>query len=669
MSLRPDRRPTRRLRAPGAGDLPAAGLVLSVLVLAGLALAACGGEPAADGADGAMAPGPAWSPAPSHWPAWGGDAGGTRHSPLDAVHRGNVDELEVAWTFRTGERGRNARDGGDLTFESTPLHFEGRLYLTTGFSEVVALDPVTGRSLWRFDPGVDRGRSYSEVTSRGVAAWRDPEAEPGAPCASRVFVGTIDGRLLALDAATGRPCRSFGDGGEVALWRLAGVEPGDRGDYQVTSAPAVVEGRVVVGSSIGDNTSVDTGDGSVRAFDARTGELEWVWNPLRVRGPGEVGAANAWSTFSVDRELGRVFVPTGSASPDFWGGFRRGEDVWASSVVALDAASGRQEWGFQTVHHDLFDYDVAAQPSLATVTRDGDSVPVVVQPTKAGFVFVLGREEGTPVFGVEERSVPESHVPGEEDWPTQPHPTAPPPLVDDRGVDPERPWGPDSAHVEACARLAEGYRYDGLFTPPSLRGSLLFPGGAGGTNWGSAAVHPARDLLVVPTNRLGTLVRLVEPDSAEAAARELRRRGAGDVEVGRQRGAPYAVVRTPWVVDGLPCTPPPFGRLTAVDLETGTVRWRVPKGGGERGSAGVGGPVVTGGGLVFVAGTADGTIRARDVETGELLWRAELPRAAMATPMTYRGADGRQYVAVAAGGHGKWGLETGDFLVAFARPR
>ncbi len=638
-----------------------AGAAAQTTVRVGLAAVAISCAPAAPStADAAP------QAARSDWPAYGADAGGTRYSALDQIHRGNVAALAPAWIFRTGELGQGAADGADLTFETTPIHFEGRLYLSTGLNEVIALDPVTGAELWRSDAGADRREGYSEVTSRGVAAWRDAAAAD-APCAARIFTGTIDGRLLALDAATGRRCASFGEGGEVALWRLAGIEPGEVGDYQVTSAPAVVGDVVVVGPSIGDNFNVDTGDGSVRGFDARSGAPIWSWSPLEDRVPGRVGAANAWSTLSADAERGLVFVPTGSASPDFYGGLRPGDNRWANSVVALDAASGRLVWGFQTVHHDLFDYDLAAQPTLATVTLRGGPRSVVVQPTKTGLLFVLDREDGTPVFGVEERPVPSSDTPGEAASPTQPFPRAPAPLIADSGIDPARPWGATPEHAAACARLARGHRYEGTFTPPSLEGSLLYPGNGAGTNWGSAALDPARELLVIPTTRFGTLVRLIEPEAAADSARQARATG-DEAEVSRQRGARYGMLRRTWMADGILCTPPPWGVLTAIDLGTGEKRWEIPLGERDTGLPSSGGPIVTAGDLVFMAGTPDQMFRAYDIDTGEVLWRAELPRAGIATPMTYLGEDGRQYVVVAAGGHGKWGLEPGDHVVAFALP-
>jgi quinoprotein glucose dehydrogenase len=609
--------------------------------------------------------------ATSDWPAYGGDAGGTRYSPLADLHVGNVAGLQVAWTYRTGELGQDARDGGKLTFEATPIHFEGTLYLPTAFGAVIALDPVRGTERWRHDTGVDRSGGYSEVTSRGVAAWRDPDADPDAACAARILYGTIDARLVALDAASGAPCEGFGDGGSVDLFAYADIAAGERGNYQVTSAPAVVDGVVVVGSSIGDNWSADTGDGSVRAFDARSGRLLWTWAPIARDGEGRrTGAANAWSTMSVDPDLGMVYVPTGSASPDFFGGLRPGRNEWANSVVALRARTGEQVWGFQTVHHDLFDYDVAPQPLLADVSVEGETRSVVVQTAKTGLVFVLDRATGEPVFGVEERPVPTSTTPGEVAAATQPFPTAPAPLIDDAVVDPANPWAPDEEGRRVCRAMAAGARYEGMFTPPGLDGIVQFPGNAAGTNWGGAALDRERGLLIVPTLRYATLVRLIPGDSVDAA--RARNRAAGSpFEIARQRGTAFGMMRQSWIrPNGLPCTPPPWGVVTAIDLGTGDVAWERPFGdvgaGPEAGAPLLGGPIATAGDVVFMAASFDGHIRALATEDGRELWKARLPAAGIATPMTYRGEDGRQYVVIAAGGHGKAGLPPGDYVVAFA---
>lgn len=612
------------------------------------------------------------SPLPSTWSHYGADAGGTRYSPLADIDRTNVAGLAQAWVFRTGELGEGSAEGVDeLTFETTPVLFEGSLILTTGFGAMLGLDPVTGAERWRHDPAVPRDRRYSEHTNRGVAVWRDPAATTSVPCAARAFVGTLDARVVAVDARGGTRCAEFGDEGVVDLKPLAGVEPRS-GDYQITSAPTVVRDVVVVGTSIGDNWSADTGPGTVRGLDARSGRVLWAWDPIGRTDatPGRVGAANAWSSFVSDPERDLVFVPTSSPSPDFYGGLRTGSNRWANSVVALRASTGEMAWGFQTVHHDLFDYDVAAPPLLLDIEVDGRTVPAVAQANKTGFVFVLDRETGQPLRPVQERPAPWTQVPGERASQTQPWPTHPAPLIDEIALDPERPWGVDSSHVARCAATAQGFRYDGFFTPPSLAGSVLYPGNGAGTNWGGTAWEPTRGLLIVPTSRFATLVRLFPRErlqEAESLAEE------GDIEMGMMRGAPYVMVRRTWAVDGMACTPPPWGRVTAIDMASGEARWTVPWGEGpsgfeEAGFVGAGGPIATAGGLVFIAGSWDERIRALDIDTGETLWSAPLPRAGMATPMTYRGRDGRQYVVIAAGGHAKMGKEIGDYLVAFALP-
>lgn len=625
------------------------------------ALALCAGcaaaprqGPAQDGAGG--------------WPAYGGDPGGTRYSELAQIHRENAGGLALAWSYRTGELGEGAAARDKLTFEATPVLFEGSLVLSTAFGRVIALDPATGAERWTFDPRVDRARRYSELTSRGVSAWRDPRAAAGAACAARVFVATVDARLMALDARSGQPCADFGEGGTVRLSAGLGVE--GSGDYQVTSPPAIADEVVIVGSSIGDNWHVDTGPGVVRGYDARTGALRWSWDPLP-RQPGRVGAANAWAPLSVDLERGLVFVPTSSPSPDFYGGLRPGDDRHANSVVALRAATGALVWSFQTVHHDLWDYDLAAQPALVSIRRGGREIPAVVQATKTGFVFVLHRETGEPLFPVEERAVPPSTVPGEQASPTQPHALLPRPLMPQGGLGPDEAWGPTEADRQACRALLERHPAGPLYTPPTLAGAVAYPGNASGTNWGSVAYDHQRQLLVLNTSRLATFVRLVPQEDLERTRAEARAAGV-DAEFGPQRGAPYAVMRyTLLSPSGTPCNPPPWGTLAAVDLGTGKVRWEVPLGEifGIRGTPNAGGPIVTAGGLVFIGATMDQRFRAFDVETGAEVWSTALPASAIATPMTYRLPNGDQFVVIVAGGHGKMGLPVADHVLAFRLPR
>jgi len=630
----------------------------------------------------ALAAAAAARPPADQWAAYGGDAGGSRYSPIAQITRANVSRLAPAWSYRTGERGQDARDGHKLTFEATPILVDGRLYLATAFGKVIALDPATGRELWTFDPKVDRQGRYSEVTSRGVSAWRDPDAAAGAPCRVRILAGTIDARLIAVDAATGAPCAEFGAGGTVDLRR--GLEVKSPPDYQVTSPPAVVGRTVVVGSSIGDNWHADAGPGVVRGFDAGTGAWRWSWHPLLPASPGTsflAGAANAWSVLSADPALDLVFVPTGSPSPDFYGGLRPGDDRHANSVVALRASTGALVWSFQTVHHDLWDYDVAAQPVLVTARRDGRDSNAVAVPTKMGSLFVLDRASGRPLFPVEERPVPRSDVTGETAWPTQPFPVRPRPLMPHEGLTPETAWGATEGDRAECRALAERYRTGPIFTPPSLQGTITSPGNGSGTNWGSAAFDRDRRLLVLNTTRLLTLVQLL-PREAFEAARAASEKAGEDWEYARQRETPFGMRRRTLLSStGLPCNPPPWGTLAAVSLDTGDVVWEVPLGGapdahpmravlGESaiGVPNGGGPLVTAGGLVFIGAAFDQRLRAFDVDTGRELWSATLPYAGIATPMTYAGGDGRQYVVIAAGGHGKSNLAIGDALVAYALP-
>jgi quinoprotein glucose dehydrogenase len=521
--------------------------------------------------------------------------------------------------------------------------------------------------LWEYDPHVDLSKGYSEVSSRGVSAWIDPKAKRGQACRLRIFEGTLDGRLIALDGETGKPCLDFAQKGEVNLAHDAATATEWTGGYQVTSAPAIAKDLVITGSSIADNWKVDTGRGIVRAFDARTGQLRWTWNPTPWADKTEprTGAGNAWSTLSVDPTEDLVFIPTGSSAPDYYGGIRKGDDKWANSVVALRASTGEFVWGFQVVHHDLWDYDVASQPTLFT-WKDG--TPAVVINTKMGHVFVLNRLTGVPLLPVEERPVPQSDIPGEQSSPTQPFSTIS--LVPER-ITPGDAWGLNAEDVARCRELIQGSRWDGMFTPPSLKGTLAFPGNVGGVNWGGAAYDPAHHVMVANTNRLIAWVKLIPRDQfGDEHNKDQHNRIYG--EFGEQKGAPYGLYRTFLLSPAkVPCSKPPWGTTEAVDLFTGKQVWDVPLGtmipGQQTGSINLGGPMITGGGLVFTSAGMDLFLHAFDLETGKELWKYQLPAGGQATPMTYT-LKGKQYVVIAAGGHGKLGTKQGDYVLAFALP-
>jgi quinoprotein glucose dehydrogenase len=605
------------------------------------------------------------------WPYYGHDAGGMRYSPLTQVTRANVTRLEVAWVFHTGDISDGTQSRKRSGFEATPIVVDGTLYFTTPFNRVLALDPETGTERWAFDPKTDLTGDYGDgLINRGLATWLDETRRAGQPCRRRLFEATLDARLFAIDAAAGKPCADFGQQGHVSLRGVPGYQAGA---YHMTSPPAVVDGLVIVGSSIDDNRRVDMPSGIVRAFDARSGALRWTWDPVPATAP-RTGAANAWSIMTVDPARHLVFVPTGSASPDYYGGLRPGDNKWANAVVALRARTGEVAWGFQLVHHDLWDYDTAAPPLLATLARGGRRVPVVVQGNKTGFLYVLDRETGTPVFPVEERHVPPSDVSGEAASPTQPFPASPPPVAPQRFTIDDA-WGATAEDRDACRAAVRALRNEGLFTPPSLQGTLTMPGPLGGMNWSGYAFDPERSLLVVNANTLPGIVRLIAREQFE------RGRRPEQGEYAPQTGSPYGMFRRfLQAPSGLPCAQPPWGTLTGVDLAAGTIRWQVPLGsmegfGGARahvppGSVSLGGPIVTAGGLVFIAGTYDPYLRAFDVDTGRELWKGKLPTSGNATTMTYQvKSSGRQYVVIAAGAHAKVSEEQlNDALVAFSLP-
>jgi quinoprotein glucose dehydrogenase len=646
-------------------------------LLATLALAACSAQAPSGASTGASAD--------AGWPTYGGDPGGTRYSPLTQISPVNVRGLQVAWTFRTGELGKGVTDWTRSAFEATPILYDGTLYFTTPSTNVVAVDAATGRLRWRHDSHNNNELHYSDGVSRGVSLWVDATKPAGADCRARIYAATLDGRLLALDTATGKSCDDFGEHGAIDLRQ--GVRYGEDANsgwqnYLVTSPPAVVDDKIIVGSSIGDNRAVAVELGTVRAFDARTGRLLWSWDPIprdpsnpvykewSAAGARLTGAANAWAPLSVDSTRHLVFVPTSSPSPDFFGGERPGDDRWADSVAALDVDTGKLVWGRQLVHHNLWDYDVASQPTLVELTHDGRRVPAVIQATKMGFLYTLNRETGDPIFPIVEKPVPQDAEPGETPSPTQPYPVAPPALVPQGPVTPADAWGVAWFDTRTCRNRIAADRSEGIFQPPSTKESIYAPGFAGGANWGGIAFDPHRQLAIVNTMNLPFLMALVPRDQVAAEIRDPKYRGW---EFGMQLGTPYAMRRRTFMSGlGIPCIKPPWGTLAAVDMVHGTIKWQVPLGVAPLvhlniGMPGLGGPIVTASGLVFIAASVDDRFRAFDIATGRVLWQAKLPAGGQATPMTYS-VQGRQYVVIAAGGY-KDASTRGDYVIAYALPR
>lgn len=614
----------------------------------------------------------------SDWPTFGNDSGGSQYSSLDQITPGNVADLNVAWIHRSGDVKKNPFG---TSFQAVPIHTNGLLYYCTPFNRVFALNPATGEEVWVFDPHApdpETGEPLIEGerlsgTCRGVAYWKADEPETGAVCQKRIFKGDRGGNLWAIDADTGEACLDFGaDAGHPGYVTNTDYPMYGEG-FVAMPSPGVVVRDVIVGASAANDGLQDSNDGVVRGWDVRTGELKWEFNPIPLGRRDQSGAANVWSTMSADQERNLVFLPTTSPSTDYYGGGRRFPIPYSTALVALDGSTGTVVWHFQTVRHDLFDYDLVGHPLLVTIDVEGEPRDVAILQTKMGWLFVFDRETGEPIWPLEEMLAPGTNIPEDEASPTQPVPTLPVAFAG-QNIEREDLFGLTPFDKSWCQREFDKMRYEGLYTPPDLREALLFPSALGGGNWGGAAYDAESSTLIIKAENLASRLRL-EPKGDRA-----------DDEVARVdyltrplKDTPYAAVGEIFMSPlGIPCTPTPWGTLASIDMNTGQMNWQIPLGQIKRfgvttpaflgwGSPNIGGPIITGGGLIFVAATMDDKIRALDLKTGDELWSAGLPHQGSAVPVTYM-ANGRQYVVIAAGGTSRVTDNLGDAIVAFALP-
>lgn len=633
------------------------------------------------------------------WPVYGGSVHATRYSPLDEITPKNVAALEKVWTYHTGDMPSEKAEG-KYSPENTPLKVGTHLFVCSAKNIMISLDAASGKEEWRYDPQVaDKAIPYG-ATCRGVAYYETPGAGPDEACATRIMEGTLDARLIAVDAETGKPCKGFGENGEVDLKKGIGMTV--PGWYAVTAPPTILRGVAVVGAQVKDGQAEDAPSGVIRGYDATTGELKWAWDmghPDRTGAPPKDetytrGTPNMWTMAAADPALGLVYLPLGNSSVDYWGGNRKPfENEYNSSLVAIDVTTGKPAWHFQTVHYDLWDYDLGSQPTLVDLPREGGTVPAIVLPSKQGQIYVLNRKTGEPLFPVEEREVPIGGVEAERLSKTQPYSGYA--HLDQPKLTEADMWGMTPIDQLWCRIQFRRAYYEGEYTAPTAdRHFIEYPGYNGGSDWGSVAVDPERGILIANYNDMPNYNRLIpreeanerglEPIYAQKTgdeAGEAHAEGEGDP----QMGAPYAIdVNAGWRVPftGLLCKEPPYGHIRAIDLATGKTLWDRPLGSAvNNGPFGIpsmlpitigtpnnGGPLVTAGGLIFIAATTDNKFRAIDMKTGKTVWETTLPAGGQTTPITYE-VDGRQYVAIAPGGHHFMETKIGDEVIAYALPK
>ncbi len=629
------------------------------------------------------------------WPQYGGHEGGGRYSPLAQINRTNVDELELAWSYRTGAQALHPDLIEKSGYQATPILLTpeagGHLVTCTPFNRVIALNPVTGEEVWVFDPKLNtENRAAGRFNCRGVSQWSAEDAKPKAFCEHRIILATNDRRLMAIDSTTGKACPDFGEGGEFDVTPLImQLKPSAQLDgMQLMSPVAIVNDVIVIGGTANKFKDVRSMNGALRAFDVRTGKHLWTFDTLIREGEGasdyEVGGANVWTTMSWDSERDLLFAPTASPSPNYYGALRPGDNRYANSVLAIRASTGELVWHFQAVHHDNWDWDIPTHPLLVDITRDGKKIPVVVVLTKTGVVFVFHRETGEPFHEIIERPVPTDGMPGDEYSPTQPFPVKPPPLMN-VGLTPDDAWGFTVFDRNVCKKKMEEMRlgaddpddpYAGYYTPVTDQGTVMYPMVGGGMNWSGGAFDPDRNLMVTPVAQMPYYVKLIPNEEIVPSDDEMAGLPMGPPDF--IKGADYGLQHGPFMSPSFsPCTAPPWSKLVAVDLDKGEIVWEKPFGKMDRlapipfplefGGPFSGGAITTGGGVVFIGAAYDERFRAYDVDTGQEIWEVSTPYSANATPMTYE-VDGKQYVVVSAGGHAWSPLPKGDFILAYALP-
>ncbi|MGC4392988.1 glucose/quinate/shikimate family membrane-bound PQQ-dependent dehydrogenase [Agrobacterium sp. M50-1] len=613
------------------------------------------------------------------WHQYGRTPYGQRYSPLTQVNVDNVSQLKEAWRYQTGDV-KLPDDVGETTYQVTPLKIGNTLYICTPHNWAIAIDAATGKEKWKYDPNVGLNPDRQHQTCRGVSYYAEPNAAEGTACAQRVYLPTSDARLIALDAATGQVCTSFADQGVLHLEQ--GMKYNPAGYYYSTSPPVIAAGKIIIGGAVNDNYSTQEQSGVIRAFDVNSGALVWNWdsgNPAKTEpiAAGETyttNSPNSWSVFSYDEGLGLVYVPLGNQVPDQLG-MGRSENVekYSSSIVALDINTGKDRWVRQTVHHDLWDMDVPAQPVLLDITKDGQTIPALVGPTKQGDIYVLDRRTGEPLLPITEEPAPGGAIPEDFTSPTQPTTALsfkPEPLQE------KDMWGVSMFDQLACRIRFHQLNYKGRYTPPSLTGSIIYPGNFGTFNWGSVAVDPERQVLFGMPTYLAFTSQLVPRADIPPKGQDEKGSEQG---LNRNDGAPYGVFMGPFLGPlKIPCQAPPWGYVTGADLRTGDIAYKHKNGTVydmtplplpfKVGVPGIGGPMITKGGVAFLGAAVDNYLRAYDLTTGKQLWEARLPAGGQATPMTYALEGGKQYVVMVAGGHGSVGTKPGDYVIAYTLP-